>query len=237
MPSSPRDAFIPPVTSKHELEKFKRIIRSFSYGTAMAHDRLPPRVMEHLDDETLKELIVLYKRVEHQGGWPNSWRIATMVMLPKAEAFKWRLIAMLVIPYRIWVRAAGEDVSVWMSSLDRDWIANGPKKSAEDAVYQLSIKTEGDASEYGKINVAIIDDLEKGFEKVSHDEIRKKASVYQLPEVIMNTALSMYTGARRIRCGKAYSKAAHTNMGVLAGCPIAMGLLVLANLDHLDRFW
>ena len=114
---------------------------------------------------------------------------------------------MLVTSYRFWARAAGEDVSRWMSSLDREWIENGTKKSAEDAVYQFSIKTEGDASEQGNPNVAIIDDLEKGFEKVLHAEIRNKASVYCFPEAIMNTALSMYRGARRIRCGKAYSKA------------------------------
>jgi len=53
----------------------------------------------------------------------------------------------------------------------------------------------------------------------------------------MNVALSMYTGARRIRCGKAFSKAAYTKVGVLAGCPIAMGLLLLANLDPVDQFW
>ena len=28
--------------------------------------------------------------------------IATMVMIPKADAFKWKLIAMIVTPYRIW---------------------------------------------------------------------------------------------------------------------------------------
>ena len=234
---SQANTFIPPIISRSELDRFKRIIKSFSSGTAVAHDKLPPRIMEHLDDETLEELIVFYKRVEAEGTWPQAWRIATMVMIPKAEAFKWRLIAMLVTPYRIWARAAGEDVSVWMSSLNRDWIANGPKKSAEDAVYQLSIKTEGDASEYGRVDVAVIDDLEKGFEKVSHDELRSKARVYRFPEVIMNVALSMYTGARRIRCGKAFSKAAHTQVGVLAGCPIAMGLLLLANLDPVDRFW
>ena len=144
---------------------------------------------------------------------------------------------MLVTPYRVWARAAGEDVSRWMTSLNMEWIANGPKKSAEDAVYQFSIKTEGYASEYGKLNVAIIDDLEKGLEKVLHAEIRSKASVYRFPETIMNTALSMYTGSRRIMCGKAYSRAARTKMGVLAGCPIAMGLFLLVNLDPVDRFW
>ena len=83
---------------KQELNKFKRVIRSFSWGTAMAHDKMQPRIMEHLDDDTLKELIAFYKRVEDEGEWPDSWRIATMVMIPKTEAFKWRLIAMLVTP-------------------------------------------------------------------------------------------------------------------------------------------
>ena len=113
-------SYLPPRISGAELDKFKRIIRSFSYNTAVAHDKLPPRMLEHLDDETLKELILFYKRVEHVGSWPQAWRVATMVMIPKAEAFKWRLIAMLVTPYRIWARAAGEDVSAWMSErLDR----------------------------------------------------------------------------------------------------------------------
>ena len=83
--------------------------------------------MEHLDDDILKELIVFFKRVEAEGEWPQAWRVATMVMIPKSEAFKWRLLAILVTPYRIWARAAGEDVSVWMSSLNGDWIVTAPR--------------------------------------------------------------------------------------------------------------
>ena len=104
-----------------------------------------------------------------------------MVMIPKAEAFKWRLIAMLVTPYRVWARVASEDVSSWMKQLDRDWVANGPKKSSESAVYQIALDTAGDVGEYGCINVLMMDDLEKGFEKVQHDNLRAKAEVYRLP--------------------------------------------------------
>ena len=88
-PDNSMEGFIPPIIGKGEIDRFRRIIKSFSYGTATAHDKLPPRILEHLDDDTLKELIVLYKRIEAAGRWPNMWRIATMVMLPKAEAFKW----------------------------------------------------------------------------------------------------------------------------------------------------
>ena len=165
------------------------------------------------------------------------WRVATLVMIPKAEAFKWRLIAMLVTPYRVWARMAGEDVSRWMAALNKPWIANGPKQSAEQAVYDIALNTEADNGEYGKINMVIMDDLEKGFEKVIHDDLVKKAKVYQFPENPLTMALSMYKAARRIRCGKAFSKPVITDIGVLAGCPIAMGLLLLASLDPIERFW
>ena len=38
----------------------------------------------------------------------------------------------------------------------------------------------------------------------------------------------MYKAARRIRYGSAYSRPVYTKVGVLAGCPVAMGLLLLA---------
>ena len=67
--------------------------------------------------------------------------------------------------------------------------------------------------------------------------MRAKADVYRFPPTHLKMSLSMYTSPRRIKCGDAYSKSATTKIGVLAGCPIAMGLLLLANLDPIDDFW
>jgi len=47
----------------------------------------------------------------------------------------------------------------------------------------------------------------------------------------------MYTAPRRIRYGNAFSKSAYTEIGVLAGCPVAMGLLLLSVLEPMDKFW
>ena len=35
-----------------ELERFREVIRSFSSATATAHDRIPPRIINELDDDT-----------------------------------------------------------------------------------------------------------------------------------------------------------------------------------------
>ena len=112
--------YIPPTISREDINRFRRIVASFSKGTATAHDKLPLGIMEHLDDTTLIDLLQLYRRAEHEQKWPTEWLIVTLVMIPKAEAFKWRLIAMLVTPYRIWARIAGEDVSKWMVSPKKD---------------------------------------------------------------------------------------------------------------------
>ena len=85
-------------------------------------------VMINLDDGTMAELIALFDRCEAEGRWPQEWLYAAMVMIPKTEAYKWRLVAMLCTNYRVWARRAGEDASRWMAKLNKPWIANGPQK-------------------------------------------------------------------------------------------------------------
>ena len=85
--------------------------------------------------------------------------------------------------------------------------------------------------------VTVMADLEKGFGRVRHDQLRRKAAVYGFPEEDLELALSMYTAPRRIRYGNAFSKSAYTEIGVLAGCPVAMGLLLLSVLEPMDKFW
>ena len=70
-------------------------------------------------------------------------------------------------------------------------------------------------------------DLHKGFEKVKHKHLVTAAYVYSFLLYILRLARDMYTSPRRIRCGAAVCKPVWTSMGVLAGCPIAMGALCL----------
>ena len=87
---------------------------------------------------------------------------------------------MLCTPYRVWARRAGEDVSRWMQSLQKEWIANGPNRAAEQAAYDIALDCEAEADE-DAVDVTVMDDLEKGFEKVIHDNIRKKAENLPFP--------------------------------------------------------
>ena len=48
--------------SPDELQHFRDVIRTFSKSTATAHDRIPPRLIDDLGDDTLRSLIRLYKR-------------------------------------------------------------------------------------------------------------------------------------------------------------------------------
>ena len=99
--------------SRAEIDDFRGIMRSFKSNTAVAFDNLRPHQVAYLSDEAIIELIKLYKRCEILQRWPQIWKTSTMVMIPKAEEDKWRLIAILATPYRIWARRAGEMVSIW----------------------------------------------------------------------------------------------------------------------------
>ena len=125
-----------------EIDDYRRIIASFSADTAVAYDNLPPKALSNLSSAALEELIKLFHRCEVEERWPDTWLNATMVMIPKAEQYKWRLIAILVTPYRVWARKNGETVSSWMKGLQRDWIANGPGKAAAQAAYDIALSNE-----------------------------------------------------------------------------------------------
>ena len=122
-----------------------------------------------------------------------------------------------------------------MAETNREWIAFGPECAAEDAAYDVCLRTEA-AEGQGMYTITMISDLEKGFEKVRHDRIEAAAEKHGFPKRVLRLALDMYKGARRIKCGDALSRPIYTAQGVLAGCPIAMGALCLAVMDPVDKF-
>ena len=222
--------------TQHEIDDVRDTCRSFKMNTAVAYDNLRPKQCAQLTDKALAELIKLYWRCEALGRWPDIWRMATMVMIPKAEEGKWRLIAMLVAPYRIWARHCNKIIAKWIRTLDRSWTAYGPGCSAEGTTYEAALEAERHTGRYTDTVITAIGDLEKGFEKVIHGRLRHAAEVHRFPKRILEFALNMYKSERRIRCGTAYSRAVKTNMGVLAGCPIAMAALLLACIDPVHYF-
>ena len=159
-----------------------------------------------------------------------------MVMLPKPKHGEWRLIATLGAMFRVWARSAGKVVSAWMVSLNRERLASGPGKAAEAAAYDVALKLELTDGEFDEWAATVMSDLEKGFEKVKHEHLIIAAKVVNFPMHILRMALDMYPAPRRIGCGAADCKLVWTNMGVLAGCPIAMAALRLACLDPVEEF-
>ena len=58
---------------------------------------------------------------------------------------------------------------------------NGAKKASEDDAYEIGLNAEMAAGNYGHINVVMMDDLEKWFEKVDHVDLLAEASIYGFP--------------------------------------------------------
>ena len=50
--------------TKSEIEDLRVVIGSFSGGTAVVFDNIEPRVLDHVSDEAIVQLIRLYNRCE-----------------------------------------------------------------------------------------------------------------------------------------------------------------------------
>ena len=168
------------VTQK-EIEDFRSIVKRFKKHTAMSFDNLKPHLLGQLSDEALRQLISLYKRAEDEGRWPEQWKLAIMIMIPKAKHGTYRLIALLCAPYRAWAKQAGQAVSRWMYSFNREWLAFGPEKAAETAAYDIALLAEAATNDEEDWCSTIMSDLEKGFEKVLHGHLIVAAHVYNFP--------------------------------------------------------
>ena len=106
-------------------------------------------------------------------------------------------------------------------------------KSAEGAACFAALTAEVCGGKNDVTVVTMVSDLEKDFKKVLHSRLSAAAKVYDLPDKFFRLALDMYSPDRRIRCG---ARDVRTNMGVLVGCPIAMGALLLACMDQMEKF-
>ena len=62
------------------------------------------------------------------------------------------------------------------------------------------------------------------------------AHVYNFPLKKLRLAIDMYKAQRRITCGAAVCSPVWTLIGVLAGCPVAMGAICLVLFSLMDQF-
>lgn len=133
----------------------------------MSFDNLKPHLLRHLTDDALKQFIRLYRRAEDEGRWPEQWKPAVMVMIPKTKHGTYRLIAILLAPCRAWAKQTGQIVSERMYSFNREWLVLGPGKIVETAAYDIALLAEAAVSDDEDWCATMMSDLEKGSRKLS----------------------------------------------------------------------
>ena len=89
------------------IKGLRAVARGFEQTNAMSFDNMQPHLLGSVSDRGLGEIIKLYRRAEVEGRWPEQWRQAVMVMIPKAKHATFRVIVMLCAIYRFWAKQAG----------------------------------------------------------------------------------------------------------------------------------
>ena len=126
-------------------------------------------------------------------------------------------------------------VREWERRWERSYFAASPGRSASDAVWESSLRSEGAVSE-GFCVAARLWDLRKCYEHVRHFRLAHAAARVSFPLQIARVAVAMYRAPRLVSLEGATAPAITPLMGIIAGCTNAMALLKACMVRELDAF-
>eukprot|EP00971_Amphidinium_carterae_P214635 4259568-Amphidinium_carterae.2 len=174
----------------------------------------------------LQRLAEFYQIVETQGFWPESLRDLLLLQLPKAGAVnagERRPIALMPVIYRIWASSCKPRLLSWRGQ--RLALGHTPVgRGALDEAFDLSLEVE-ELSGQGVPVAGVFLDCSKRYERVSLCGLETAARQAGFPESVLQVALNMYKGRRRVLVNGAVSSAYQARSGLPAGCALAVDLL------------
>ncbi len=194
-----------------------------------------PRHVALLSVAALDALAKLFMVIEARGRWPDTLRLITGVALGK-KAGGSRLIGLAVALYRIWARLRHEDTKEALEArLSRTFLAAAPGVGAERAAAGAALFCEA-AHARGHAAAVSTADISKYYEQVEYVEVAGGGVALGIPREVIMLTIHAYCGPRRIRVGKAWSRAVHPRRSIVAGCTWATVHIRTIAIGPTERF-
>ncbi len=213
--------------------EMRRAGRRFKPFTGIGSDMFRPHWFSWLSDPLLIKLGELMVRIERVGTWPGQVMMVLVHLIPK-EAGGRRPIGLLASVVRWWEKIRGPEVQRWRVQHARPFNWAAPGRSAEKAVWQVSLRDEAAAAR-GQSSASSMLDLVKAFEHIPLETLWKKGREHSFPLVILRLVLEMCAAPRRLVFRGAVSEPTATLTAVIAGLVIAIDCMYLMVIDALDR--
>ena len=215
--------------------QIRRISKAFSAQTAYGTDGLHVTQYAWLGNEALECFSTLIEAMELGCRPPPQWRTMKTPLIPKKEAGKFRAIAVMTSPMRIWGKARRAECDQWEAQHQRDYFAAGAGRRPLAAVWRAALHAERRSSNKEQVGGMVCHDLEAFYDNIHHNVLRQAARQHGIHPTLLETALACYTGPRFVAVdGFGASGMLYTDQGVMAGCSLCTTWAKLATLDPMD---
>ena len=189
---------------------------TFSELTSQSLDGIHPKQLSLLSDPALECLAALYEAVESAGFFPQQiwWMLMPLLEKPKGG---YRAILLCAGPVRVWQRLRTPCLSAFEEFSRRDYWAFGNGQSAEDAVWQQSVRAEAGRS-CGLQAAGFLWDGKKYYESFVLEDLRLRALAARVHPTIVKVQYNFWRGPRILRIGRHHSpRIVYARCGLPAG--------------------
>ncbi len=220
-----------PITGQRVL----RAARRFKGSTGLGVDHLRPRHLALLTDAAREALARLFNVIEMRRRWPDLLRRVTAIARAK-KAGGSRLLGLAITLYRVWTRIRHQDITEALEArLARPFFAAAPGVGAERAATAAALFCEA-AHARGEMSATSTVDISKFYEQIEYPEIADGAMAVGIPHEVIILAIHAYTGPRRIRVDKAWSRPVFPTRSIVAGCTWATVLIRALAIGPTEKF-
>ena len=191
---------------------------------AIGADGWSVQMLQKLAPVQLERLAAFFNTWERQGCFPAQLSLVLVALINKSEDEE-RPIGLTPVPYRLWAKLRWPVFKAWLDNYaaTQDW--GRAKKGLSSLDVALRRKMSHEILYRKKRHgVTVLLDLKAFYENVSHHSFVAQALALEVPPLILNAAISLYSAPRWISAEKCISGPIKPTKGLVAGCPFAPGL-------------
>eukprot|EP00971_Amphidinium_carterae_P001570 31345-Amphidinium_carterae.1 len=201
-------------------------------GKAKGADQWAPGNWTILPTPYIHALVQLLSVWERGRTIPTCWQnVVTLLNKPGGGR---RPIGLVCAIMRIWGRARQPLMAQWQNSVKLRAHVGAGAASCEMLPYIHAIHAEA-AFARNEECLGVYLDLKAAYEQVMHVDVLRAARMHRFPLLLWNGACNLYAAPRHLRWGPQISTGQQVHGGLIAGCSLATGLMMLLLLSLVQK--
>ena len=199
------------------VDEFIAAVDAYPTGKKPGIDAWQPAHIKQLPPEIQRYFATMLCSVQRTATWPLQMLMNLGSLIPKQSGEGQRPISKTPFLYRVWCLLRRDKLKEWDNANCPHWDTATVGRSAETEASARMWLMEA-ASFANKLSAALLWDLEKFFDTISPDEIRRIAADHHYPPTELKLALSMHRAPRVLQMLGVTAAAIIPLRSILQGC-------------------